>query len=153
MSANNTKVQSVIENTFATAVKALSNKDASALISDLYVQVDAESGELQIFGEDENLLGKVVIFDWVNSEEETFEKKISPALKSALTSLNAKKLFNHSSFLRPFSVSLIDDGFSVVEELLFVDDDTFRWDDPLLKDLDAELDSFLKDLMSDNLPK
>lgn len=153
MSTNNTKVQSVIENTFSTVIKALATKDASALISDLYVQADAESGELQIFGEEENLLEKLVIFDWVNSKGETFEKKITPVLKSALTSLNAKKLFNHSCFLRPFSVSLIDEGFSVMEELLFIDDDTFRWDDPLLKDLDAELDIFLKDLLSDNLPK
>ncbi|MDR2810392.1 MAG: hypothetical protein LBB84_07535 [Tannerellaceae bacterium] len=152
MGTNNAKVQSVIENTFTKVVKALTTNDSVALISDLYVQADAESGELQIFGEEEDLLEKVVIFDWINSEEEIFEKKISPVLKSALASLNAKSQFNHVCFLRPFSVSLVDDSFSVMEELLFIDDDTFRLDDPLLKDLDAELDSFLKGLMS-NLPK
>ncbi|MDR1344961.1 MAG: hypothetical protein LBJ39_06370 [Tannerellaceae bacterium] len=152
MSANNAKVLSVIENTFASAIKKLTTDESGSLISDLYVQVDIESGELQIFGEEENLLDRVVIFDWLNSDEETLRKKITPALKAALTSLNAKRQFNHASFLRPFSVNLIDENFAVTEELLFIDDDTFRLDDPLLKDLDVELDLFLKNLLSD-LPK
>ncbi|MDR1881713.1 MAG: hypothetical protein LBR26_02890 [Prevotella sp.] len=152
MGANSAKVQSIIENTFASVIKELTASESGSLVSDLYVQADAESGELQIFGEQENLLHKIVVFDWVNSEEATFYKRISPALKAALTSLTAKNQFHHTCFLRPFSVSLVDDNFTVTEELLFIDDDTFRLDDPLLKDLDSELDDFLKDLLSD-LPK
>lgn len=30
----------------------------------------------------------------------------------------------------------------MIEELLFIDDDVLRLDDPLLKDLDADLDDF-----------
>ncbi|MDR1644327.1 MAG: hypothetical protein LBS05_00665 [Tannerellaceae bacterium] len=153
MGANNAKVQSVIENTFASVIKELTSDESNNLVSDLYVQVDAESGELQILGEDENrLLDKIVIFDWVNSAGSVFHKKVIPVIKAALTSLTAMQQFDHASFLRPFSVSLVDDNFTVIEELLFIDDDTLRLDDPLLKDLDAELDRFLKDLLSD-LPK
>ncbi|MDR1937634.1 MAG: hypothetical protein LBQ73_03930 [Tannerellaceae bacterium] len=152
MSANNAKVQSVIESTFASVIKELTINEPGVLISDLYIQADAESGELQIFGEDENLLDKIVIFDWVDSDEATFYRKVSPAVKAALATLTAKNQFNHSCFLRPFSVSLVDEDFTVTEELLFIDDDTFRLDDPLLKDLDSELDNFLEDLLSD-LPK
>ncbi|MDR1918191.1 MAG: hypothetical protein LBQ65_00920 [Tannerellaceae bacterium] len=150
MSANNAKVQSIIENAFASVIKELTTNES--LISDLYVQADAESGELQIFGEEENLLDKIIIFDWVNSDEASFYKKVSPAVKTALTTLTAKNQFNHACFLRPFSVSLVDEDFAVMEELLFIDDDTFRLDDPLLKDLDSDLDLFLKELLSD-LPK
>jgi hypothetical protein len=152
MSANNAKIQSVIENTLDSVTKKLAASESSNLISDLYVQADAESGEFHIFGEEENLLDKIVIFDWVNSEEATFYKKVSLAAKAALTSLAAKNQFNYSCFLRPFSVSLVDESFAVVEELLFIDDDIFRVDDPLLKNLDTELDNFLKDLLAD-LPK
>jgi CRISPR/Cas system-associated protein Cas7 (RAMP superfamily) len=152
MSANSAKVQSIIENTFTSAIKRLTNNEAGSVVSDLYVQADAESGELQIFDEDENLLGKVVIFDWVNSEEESFDKKASATLKSVLTLLTAKEAFAHSRFLKPFSVSLVDEDFVVIEELLFIDDNTFRLDDPLLKDLDEDLDNFLEGLLSD-LPK
>jgi hypothetical protein len=153
MGANNTKVQSIIENTFASAISKLTTGESGSLISDLYVQVEAESGELQVYGEDENLLAKIVIFDWVNSAEAGFNKKVSPLIKGALTVLTAKNQFSHTRFLRPFSVSLVDEDFRVMEELLFIDDETFRLDDPLLKDVDAELDSFLEHLLADDSPK
>jgi hypothetical protein len=152
MSANNARVQSIIENTIFSAVKELTSKETGTILNDLYIQADAESGELQIFDEAEVLLEKVVIFDWVNSHEEGFSKKTGSMLKAVLVALTAKNLFNHPHFLKPFSVSLVDEDFRVIEELLFIDDDTFRLDDPLLKDLDIDLDNFLEDLLSD-LPK
>ncbi|MDR0748689.1 MAG: hypothetical protein LBF62_03845 [Tannerellaceae bacterium] len=151
MSANNAKVQSVIENTFTSVIKKLA-KDASANpICDLHAMADAESGELQIFDEEENLLEKVVIFDWVNSKEEegAFNKKVATLVKTVLTTLASRNMFNRPCFLKPFSVNLVDDNFIEIEELLFIDNDTFRLDDPLLKDLDAELDDFLNHLLSD----
>ena len=51
--------------------------------------------------------------------------------------------------MKPFSISLTDEDFSVIEELLFLDDETLRLDDPLLKNLDADLDEFLSELLSD----
>ena len=51
--------------------------------------------------------------------------------------------------MKPFSVSLTDEDFVVIEELLFLDDEVLRADDPLLKDLDADLDDFLTKLLSD----
>ena len=153
MSANNAKVQSIIENTFTTAVKNLDRNDSAEFINDLSVRVDSESGELQIYDENENLLEKVVIFDWMNkTSDENFEKHIISVLKGVLTILTTKKLFENSRILKPFSINLVDEEFIVSEELLFIGDDTFRLDDPLLKDLDAELDAFIKDLFSD-MPK
>lgn len=154
MTANNAKVQSVIENTFTSAIKGLTSNESGNLISDLYVHADSESGELQIFDEEEQLLDKVVIFDWMNSKEDeaVFNKKVGSLVKAVLTILSTKNIFDNSLFIKPFSVSLVDEDFVVIEELLFLDDDTFRIDDPLLKDLDAELDDFLNDLLSD-MPK
>ncbi|MDR1357266.1 MAG: hypothetical protein LBJ58_06315 [Tannerellaceae bacterium] len=152
MSASNAKVQSVIENMFTSAIKKLTADESGSLLSDMYVMADVEDGEVQVFGEDEKLLEKVVIFDWINGNADTLRKRVIPVLKAMLTSLNAKRHFNHACFLHPFSVSLVDENFAVTEELLFIGDDTFRLDDPLLKDLDAELDAFLKDLLSD-MPK
>jgi hypothetical protein len=154
MSANNAKVQSVIENTFTSVIKKLTKNESANPVCDIHVMVDAESGELQIFDEEENLLEKVVIFDWVNSKEDndTFNKKVAAIVKVVLAILASKNLFNHTRFLKPFSVNLVDDNFVEIEELLFIDNDVFRLDDPLLKDLDAELDDFLNHLLSD-MPK
>lgn len=151
MSANNAKVQSVIEAVFTSAVARLTKDEKGNLISDLYVQADPESGELQIFDEEEKLVDKTVIFDWVNNKEEetAFNKRVISSVKAVLTILATKKAFDHPRFLKPFSVSLTDEDFVVIEELLFLDDEMFRLDDPLLKDLDKDLDKFLVQLLAD----
>ena len=45
MSANNAKVQAVIETTFNSAINKLAANEAGNCYSDLYVQVDADSVE------------------------------------------------------------------------------------------------------------
>jgi hypothetical protein len=151
MSANNVKIRSLIETAFGKALENLSNEKDGALISDLYVQVDRESGELSIFDDAEKEIKKIVLYDWIKSQEEesVFTKKVASSVKAALTTLSSKGTFDDIRFVKPFSVSLTDDDFVVIEELLFIDDELFRLDDPLLKDLDKELDEFLKNLLSD----
>jgi hypothetical protein len=149
MSVGNTKVQSVLEATFLEAINKLEADEAKGVVSDLFVQADAESGELQLYDEHEVLLGKVIIFDWVNSNEESFDREVAESAKAALTSLAAKNVFDNPRLLKPFAVSLVDEEFTVIEELLFIDDDMLRLDDPLLKNLDEELDKFINELLSD----
>ncbi|MDH6312692.1 hypothetical protein M2137_001467 [Parabacteroides sp. PFB2-10] len=151
MNANTTKVQSIIETTFISAIERLKREGSGSFVSDLYVQVDPESGEVQIYDENENLLDKVVIFDWINKSHqmESFQKQVIATLKAVLTVQSTKGMFEDPLFIKPVSVSLTNEYFVVVEELLFLDDDLFRLDDPLLKDLDAELDDFLNNLLSD----
>lgn len=151
MNANIAKVQSLIENVFTSAIKKLTKEESGNYISDLYVQVDAESGELQIYDDEEKMIDKVVIFDWVNSNEreDAFNKQVAAPIKAVLTILSTKNAFDVPRFMKPLSVSLTDEDFVVIEELLFIDDDMLRLDDPLLKDLDADLDDFLANLLAD----
>lgn len=151
MSANIAKEQSLIEETFLSAIKKLTDDESGDFINDLFVQADAESGELQIYDENDNLLEKVVIFGWVNNsdEEDVFNKKVAAAVKASLNNLVPQKVFDNPRFMRPLSISLTDEDFVVIEELLFLDDDMLRLDDPLLKNLDADLNDFLKKLLSD----
>ncbi len=150
MSANNAKVRSVLEEAFTSAVGKLAAGDEADFHSDMYVRADPESGELQICDEKEQLLEKVVIYDWVGfSDEEQFAGKVATTLRQVLALLASKNVFDVPQIAKPFSVSLTDDDFTVTEELLFLDDDLLRADDPLLKDLDAELDDFLAKLLSD----
>lgn len=150
MNLNNTKVLSIIESTFNSVISQLVSDDSGNSHSDLFVQVDAESGELQIYDEAENLIERKVVFDWVDqTDDEAFHEQIVAAFRAALSTLVAKDAFEKSCFSKPFSVSLTDEEFTVLDELLFLDDDTFRLDDPLLKDLDTDLDHFLTDLLSD----
>ena len=151
MSANNAKVQSVIESVFQSVVVKLSDNASTILVSDLFIQVDQETGEVQIFDDAENLLDKVVIFDWINKNEEesTFIIRITTTLKSVLSLLSVKGVFENKNISIPFAVSLTDEDFTVIEELLFIDEDITRVDDPLLQNLDEDLDLFLAKLLSD----
>ena len=151
MNANITKVQPLIEKAFVEAIDQLTKEESANLVSDFYVQVDAETGEFQIYDDAERLMNKVVIFDWVNSpeEEDAFNKKVAAAIKAVLTILSTKNAFDSTRLVKPFSVSLTDEDFVVIEELLFIDDDMLLLDDPLLKDLDADLDNFLANLLAD----
>lgn len=151
MSTNNSKVQTVIEAAFQTAIDRLAADTAGNLLSDLYVQVDQETGELQIYDEEEHLIEKTIIYDWVNSQEaeEQFVKRVVGILKNVLATFATKNSFDAPRFLKPFSVSLTDEDFVVVEELIFLDDDLLRLDDPLLQNLDKDLDDFLAKLLPD----
>ena len=151
MSTNNSKVQTVIEAAFQTAIDRLAADTAGNLLSDLYVQVDQETGELQIYDEEEHLIEKTIIYDWVNSQEaeEQFVKRVVGILKNVLATFATKNGFDAPRFLKPFSVSLTDEDFVVVEELIFLDDDLLRLDDPLLQNLDKDLDDFLAKLLPD----
>ena len=151
MNANITKVQPLIEKAFVETIDQLTKEESANLVSDFYVQVDAETGELQIYNDAERLMNKVVIFDWVNSpeEEDAFNKKVAAAIKAVLTILSTKNAFDSTRLVKPFSVSLTDEDFVVIEELLFIDDDMLLLDDPLLKDLDTDLDNFLANLLAD----
>ena len=151
MSTNNSKVQTVIEAAFQTAIDRLAADTAGNLLSDLYVQVDQETGELQIYDEEEHVIEKTIIYDWVNSQEaeEQFVKRVVGILKNVLATFATKNSFDAPRFLKPFSVSLTDEDFVVVEELMFLDDDLLRLDDPLLQNLDKDLDDFLAKLLPD----
>lgn len=151
MAENTMKAHSLIEKVFTSAIDKLNKDPEGNYISDLYVQIDKDNGELQIYDDEERLIDKVTIFDWANSDldEEAFNKQVIASLKAVLTILSTKKVFDSPRLLRPLSISLTDESFIVIEELIFIDDDTLRLDDPLLKDLDEDLDKFLDDLLSD----
>ena len=95
MSETKTNIQSVLESTFAKALDKMEKNNDGKFINDIFVQVDAESGEVQIYNEDEQMVEKTVIFDWVNSpeDEEAFNKKVAPVLRAVLAILSTKGAF------------------------------------------------------------
>ena len=87
--------------------------------------------------DEHDLIEKIVIFDWVNSNEEenAFNKRVAASVKAVLTILSTKNIFDVPIHEASFLLLPVDEDFVVIEELLFIDDDMLRLDDPLLKDL------------------
>jgi hypothetical protein len=148
---NSAKHIEIIRNLILQAMNCLEEDQVGNPLSDLFIQVDRQNGEVAVVADNEETLAKEVVFDWVqpDEEEEVFYSGIAPDLKTAVGQLNGREVFDKIYIVKPFSVSLVNEDLSVMEELLFLDDDTLKLDDDIWKAMDKELDLFLKGLLSD----
>ena len=140
----------IISNLIVQAMNCLEEQTGSPL-SDLFIQADRKNGEVSVLDDNEEVLAKEVIFDWVQPErqDEAFYSGIVPELKSAVAHLDEKNVFEKIYIVKPFSVSLVNEECEVVVELLFLDDDTLKLEGNIWKEMDKELDEFLRGLLSD----
>ncbi len=129
------------------AVSKYAGGGKDSAVTDIHVQPNPESGELIVFDDDDKELARTVIDEWVEYDSENFYKVVTPVLRKILTELKDGGTFDGLSLMTPFSIVLVDDEKETVAELLLIDDDTILLDGELLKGLDEELDSFLKELL------
>jgi hypothetical protein len=117
-----------------------SNNDGNSL-SDLYLHYDDENEEIKfsVYDDMENLLNEVQF-----PKEEALN---THTIRFVLQKMEQEQFFNREYIIKPFTVSLVDDSFIVLEELIFIDDDTLKLNDGLLAGLDKELDDFIKKLL------
>ena len=116
--------------------------------TDIHLQPDMVSGELLIFNDDDQLLGQLVVKEWVEANPENFMADAEMVLKKVLNQLMGSGEFTLLNIVKPYSFVLIDASKETVAELLLVDEDeTLIISDELLKGLDEELNAFLKDLL------
>lgn len=152
MTKENPKIKSVLKSLFSVSVEKLIKDIATpSSVSNLYVQFDPESGEVQVYDEREHLLHKKVIFDWVgiSSKEIDFMPRILAVLKQVVGMLVSEGLFEQPLFVKPFSICLTDEEFKPQEEIYVLEDESSLHEDELMKGLDKDLDDFLKKLLSD----
>lgn len=117
------------------------------VVTDIHLQPNQTSGELLLLDDDDEEIASVTIDEWVSYEEDDFNKEVEHVLSSILTKLKRNGEFDHLSIIEPYSFVLIDEDKETINELLLIDNDTIIVNDELLKGLDEELDSFLKDLL------
>ena len=67
------KEKAIVESLFLSAIDAIVKDENSEFVSDLYVQFDSESGELQIYDENENLLKKEALASWKDKSIGAFQ--------------------------------------------------------------------------------
>ena len=143
----NQQSQSALVSCIRTAIKPFSQGFAQPTVTDLHIQPNQYTGELSIFDDEDKELSTVVINEWVNYEGDDFYEAAEQLLHAKLANLKDTGIFNNLSILKPYSFVLVDEEKESISDLLLIDDDTILIDDELLKGLDEELDSFLKDLL------
>ena len=119
-------------------------------INDLFLQIDCEVGELRIYDDQDELIAHQEVFSWAetgSSEDPTHEA--IETLRELVTRLEQKGFWSKELFARPFSVELVRPDFSLIEVLLFLDEDLFNLSKPLMDDLDEELGKFMDSLLGE----
>ena len=146
------KISAQSHTTIVSAIqKALENyatPGKKGVATDIYFQPDMVSGELTIYNDDDQLLGQLVVKEWVDANPENFMADAEMILKKILNQLMNAGEFSLVNIVKPYSLVLVDGSKESVAELLQVDEDEpLIISDELLKGLDEELNAFLKDLL------
>lgn len=126
---------------------AKTNPKRMERISDLFVRVSTTTGEVALYDDDDSLLASQVLFSWITNEP--ISSEMIALLHQVVARLERHDYWTQESFVRPFSIELVGEDFSVIEHLLFVDDDLVQISRPLLEGLDEDLNKFLSNLLPD----
>lgn len=126
-----------------TAAKCPTASD-DPILTDIYLQVKQDSGELLVFDDDDNELTRCVVEEWIGNSDEQFYEEVQPILQTVLQ--NQKELIDSIHLLRPFSFVLINEEREALAELYLVDDNTIIISDELMQGLSEDLEQFWQQL-------
>ncbi|MDY3802379.1 MAG: hypothetical protein SOZ67_00890, partial [Alloprevotella sp.] len=113
-------------------------------LTDFYLQVRQESGELRIYDDDETELTRCVVEEWMDNSDENFYDAVQPVLRKAI--LNIREVTENVAVLKPYSFVLTGEDNECIAELHLVDDDTMLVSEDLMQGLGEDLDAFWKRL-------
>lgn len=130
-----------------TAEKFAAIPQEDAVLTDFYLLVRQESGELLVFDDDEHEITRCVVEEWIGNGSEDFYTAIQPVLQAALK--RCAPLLEEMSVLRPCSFVLLDDEQQTVAELFLIDDDTMILGQDLMVGLSDDLDAFWQKLSAE----
>lgn len=144
-----------IKEVFLNAIETLREGYQGNSLTDLFVQIDCDNGEILIFDDEGNEISDAVISVWEergNSDiayEELMSRNLK-ALKHVVSDLNKDDAFDVLDTFKPFSISLTDDDSVVIEELLVIDDESVVFlEDDFLEKLEKDFDDFVNNLLKD----
>ena len=143
-----TSSHTLIVSAIQKALQGYLSSETRNKITDIHLQPDMGSGELVILNDDEEVLAQTVVEEWIGVNPEEFYSGCEVTLKKILNQLAGEGEFASLSIMKPYSFVLVDHEKETVAELLLVDEEeTLFLNDELLKGLDEELNTFLKDLL------
>ena len=127
------------------AASKFTNDAENMPLTDLYLQVKQESGELLIFNDQEEELTRCVVESWIGNKAENFYSDIQPILLSAIQ--QERELLDNLPILKPYSFVLTDEEKEAVAELYLVDDELMLVSGNLMEGRSGDLESFLEELV------
>ena len=147
MTANEQTYQQIERALRKAASKFLPQTDCLPL-TDIYLQVKQESGELLVFDDDDHELTRCVVEEWIGNRDERFYDEVQPILITALTRL--KEVTEHMAVLKPYSYVLMGEDHETIADLYLVDDDTMMLSGDLMQGLEEDLEHFWQQLCAED---
>lgn len=140
-----------LETRIRESLQLLQTQYATELITDLYWQVDLSSGSFAVLNDNQQVLVKASVKEWVSEGSEMFVSMsgIEQILRDILTKLEAENFLEKINVQMPFSVLMVDEEMETLAELYFLDDEALPLDNNIIRHIDDELDAFFKQLMGD----
>ena len=114
-------------------------------MTDIYLRVTQESGELLAFDDDDQELMRCVVEQWIDNKDDDFYPEVARLLRERINKM--KGLMDGMSILKPYSFVLEDDDQEVMEDLYVVDDDIALLPPLSIDSFDSDLDEFLDNLL------
>jgi hypothetical protein len=139
MKAVNTILVPILEIAIKECLENYESKNEGNSLADLYLYYDKGDNILFFYDDMDNLLNKVQL-----PNDEIFN---SATFRHVLEQSKQQQLFDRDYIFKPFTISLIDKDFIVIEELFFLDDDTIQLSGNLWGSIEKDLDDFLKNLL------
>jgi hypothetical protein len=133
------------------AVKKIAQKlpatEDTSLLTDIYLLVSQESGEMIAFDDNEQEITRCVVEQWIDNKDENFYEEVTAILRKELHRLH--EVVDNLGIMKPYSFVLENDDKEPIAELYVADDDTIIIGGDLMEDLDKDLDSFFDSLMKE----
>ncbi|MDD7080031.1 MAG: hypothetical protein PUI06_04690 [Prevotella sp.] len=147
MTANQQTYQQ-IERALRKVASKFSLNNEQLPLTDLYLQVKQESGELRIYDDDDNEITRCVIEEWIGNNDERFYSNIQPILIAVIQQI--KDVTENIAIIKPYSFVLIGEDHETIADLYLVDDDTMLISGELMEGLSKDLDNFWDKLEEEN---
>ena len=144
MNATEQTLQQILRALRKVAEKFPTNIEASVL-TDIHIRANQDTGEVQVFDDDERELTRCVVEQWIENKDDDFYNQAASVFRGCIE--KEKDVMENLSILKPYAFVLEDEDRDSVAELYVVDDDTVIIDTELMKDLDKDLDDFFENLL------
>lgn len=146
---SNVTIHELLKDTFLEAINELDKNYQGSSLTDVFITVDKESGEVAFYDDEENCVGKIVVFDWVDNANLN-DGEVADLLRQVTIELDSEGRFASLDIYKPFSVSYANDNMEVIEELLTMsDDDEVLLEDDMVERLTRDFDDFVDQLLKD----
>ena len=136
----NKVLASILEIAISESLTNYESKEDSNSLGDLYLYHDNEDNSLVVYDDTDHVLNKVELPD-------DQPLNLVHTLRQVLQQQEKEQLFERNYIIKPFTVSLVDKDFVVLEELFFLDDDAIQITDTMWTTIEKDLDNFLDDLL------